>query len=81
MQTLVLLLDMLVIKWGVWSAALSQVISQSIAAFILFVMLFCGKLTFRVEMKHFCTKISSETWKAVKVGFATFILNLSEAFP
>lgn len=89
MQILALVLDMILFlplfvvyfKLGVWSAALSQIISQSIPMIILVILLFSGKLTLEIKFSMFFRKFSPETIKALKVGFASFILNLSEAFP
>ena len=69
------------LKLGVWSAAMSQVISQLIPTTILLVLLLMGKLSIQLKPRMFISKPSPETWKAVKVGFASFILNLSMAVP
>ena len=89
MQMSALLLDMLVLlplcifkfHWGVWCAALSQIVSQSIPMIILVIMLIAGKMSLNLSFKMLINKFSTETWKSIKVGFASFILNLSEAFP
>ena len=89
MQIFALVLDMccllpifvLVLHLGVWSAALSQLIAQFIPTLIMTIMLLCKKINLQLECKMFISKFSPETWKSIKVGFATFVLCLSEAFP
>lgn len=88
-QIVTLMLDMLLFlplfvlyfKWGVWAAALSQILSQFIITFILFICLLARKFSLDFKLSYLCKKFSKESSEALQVGFASFILNLSEAFP
>lgn len=89
MQLIAIVLDMccflplflMKLHFGIWAVALSQVISQSIPMIILMVLLWSGKLSIKIKFSMLFNKFSNETKNALKVGFASFVLNLSEAFP
>ena len=68
-------------KLGVWSAALSTVISEGIPGIILTTLIFSGKFTLKFNCKMFTSKPSKHSYSALKIGFASFIMNLSSAIP
>ncbi|EAY02164.1 hypothetical protein TVAG_213630 [Trichomonas vaginalis G3] len=75
MQVLSLILDMgcflplFVVKlhFGVWGAALSQIIAQSVPTIILLILLIAGKLSLKIKFSMFFRKFGTETKNALKV--------------
>ena len=88
-QTLSLCVNMFVLnplfvlklKVGVWGAAISTVIAEFIPGLILSICILSGKFSLKFECRMFLNPLSEHTKQALKVGFASFMLNLSSSVP
>lgn len=65
----------------IWGASLATVCSEIVAGLILLVMAFRGKLAIYPTAKMFCNKFSKQTFSALRVGFSSFIQNISLTLP
>ena len=68
-------------KFGVWGAALSTVVSEAIPGITLMCFILSGKFSLKFKASMFLKKPSKHSYSALKIGFASFMLNLSSAVP
>lgn len=66
---------------GIYGASLATIVSQAIVAITLTVLIFMGKFTVKPQFRMFGRKFSKETWKAMRIGFASLIANYSYSIP
>lgn len=69
------------LKLPIWGASLATIISEAIPGIILTTLILCGKFSLKPKMKMFFQKPTYETWEACKVGFASFIEQISATIP
>jgi len=74
-------LFLLYFRTGVWGASLATVISQLIPTIFLFIQIKREKVTSRLTIFPLFRPFVPETYTAIKVGFSSFIMHLSTAFP
>ena len=65
----------------IWGASLATVISELFPLIIILYYLFSGKLTCKPKFSHFLNPISEETYKGLKTGSSTLIMNISSIIP
>lgn len=65
----------------IWGASLATVCSELIAGFTLVILAFKGKLGIYPQLKMFALPFSKQTFSALRVGFSSFIQNISLTLP
>ena len=74
-------LFLLGLKLPIWGASLATIVAEGIPGIILTVLIMCGKFSLKPSWSMFFKKPTVETWEACKVGFASFIEQISVAIP
>ncbi|KAK8885061.1 hypothetical protein M9Y10_044190 [Tritrichomonas musculus] len=65
----------------IWGASLATVCSELFAGTFLVIMAFRGKLSIYPQCKMFILPFSKQTFSALRVGFSSFIQNISLTLP
>lgn len=74
-------LFLLYLKIGIWGASLATILSQAIVAIVLVILIFMGKFTVKPQLSMFFRRFSSESWKSLKIGFASLVSNFTVSLP
>ncbi|OHS98662.1 MatE family protein [Tritrichomonas foetus] len=65
----------------IWGASLATVCSEAIPGLTIVFLVFKGKLSILPRPAMFFRKFSPQTWSALRVGFSSFIQNISLTLP
>ena len=68
-------------KLPIWGASLATIIAEGTPEIILTVLILCGKFSVKPKARMFISKPTIETWKGLKVGFASLVSNVSYTIP
>ncbi|EAY14582.1 MatE family protein [Trichomonas vaginalis G3] len=68
-------------KMDLWGAALANVVAQALVGWTVLTLILSGKFSLKFKPHMFIEGFSKQSFRAIKVGFAAFMLNISGAFP
>ena len=68
-------------KTPIWGASLATIIAEGIPGVTLTILILCGKFSLHFKPRMFISKPTIETWKGLKVGFASLISQVSYTIP
>jgi Na+-driven multidrug efflux pump len=74
-------LFLVALKLPIWSASLATILSSGLLGIALTLLILFGKFSLSPNFRMFLVKPSSETFEALRVGFGSFIANLSFTLP
>lgn len=68
-------------KTGMWGASLATAISNFIPMLVLYILLFRGKFSIKLDFKLYLNKFNHHTFSALRVSLSQLISNLASSLP
>ena len=69
------------LRMPIWGASLATIIAEGLPGVTITILILCGKFSLRFKPRMFISKPTIETWKGLKVGFASLISQVSYTIP